>query len=149
MESVTARRRLGAPLGARDDRGGDRGDRSARNPETTPSAADEDVHLCCSACGAAITSVALRSEQAGRHEHLCANPEGVLFRIGCFAQAPGCVPFGRPTSRWTWFPDHRWQVALCARCGAHLGWRFQDGGGSSFFGLIVDRLVECGSGSAH
>ncbi len=149
MESVAPPHYVGVPLAARDNRGDGRGDRSGRQPETTPTATDEHVRLCCSACGAAITSAEVRSEQAGRHEHLCANPEGVLFRIGCFAQAPGCVPFGRPTSRWTWFPGYRWQVALCARCGVHLGWRFRDGGGSSFFGLILDLLVECGPGSAH
>lgn len=128
----------------RDDRADPRGPGTGRQSEQAPGpAAEQDRPLCCTACRGPVTAAAQRSVQAGRHEHVCANPEGILFRIGCFAQAPGCIIIGRPTSRWTWFPGFRWRVALCGRCGAHLGWHFGDGSGDGFYGLIINRLMDC------
>jgi hypothetical protein len=77
---------------------------------------------------------------SGSHEHVFRNPEGLSFRIGCFASAAGCVAVGPRSSYWTWFPGHSWQVALCAGCRTQLGWRFS--GERPFHGLILDRLVE-------
>ena len=71
------------------------------------------------------------------------NPEGTVFVIGCFAQAPGCVAIGAPMLEWTWFPGCRWQVALCRACGEHLGWRYT--GADTFHGLILERLRPCGN----
>lgn len=31
---------------------------------------------------------------------------------------------GEPESQDSWFPGYAWQIAYCARCGLHLGWRF-------------------------
>lgn len=122
-----------------------------RDPHGQPDSLQgrEERRLCCVACGAPVTTAAQYSEQAGRHEHVCSNPDGLVFRIRCFAAAPGCVMIGRPTSRWTWFPGYRWQVALCGQCGAHLGWRFRDGSGGGFFGLIVPRLMDCDARRRH
>lgn len=141
----------GAPfVRARDDRT-DNGPRirRRRQSERQPRLDDDGGRLCCSACRAPVTSTAQRSAQAGRHAHERMNPEGLVFRIGCFAAAPGCVIIGRPSSHWTWFPGFRWRVALCGRCGAHLGWHFGDGGGNGFFGLILDRLTDCDAQSGH
>ena len=142
----------GLPVRARDDRGstgkGDPGTERLRQPRRA-SEFEDRRRLCCAACRTPITEAAHRSLQAGRHEHVCSNPEGVRFRIGCFAAAPGCVMIGRPTSHWTWFAGYRWRVALCGRCGAHLGWQFRDGAGDGFFGLIVERLVECDAQAGH
>jgi hypothetical protein len=34
-------------------------------------------------------------------------------------------------------------MALCIKCGTHLGWSFGPGGtGDAFHGLILDRLAE-------
>ena len=68
------------------------------------------------------------------------NPSGVDFHVGCFEPAPGCITEGAPTLYWTWFPGCAWQLALCRACHAHLGWRFT--GEQTFWGLILDRLVE-------
>lgn len=152
--STSARERgvLPAPVGARDDRdgsskGGPDAERLSQSRRASES--EERKRLCCAACLTPITEAAHRSRQAGRHEHICSNPEGVQFRIGCFAAAPGCVMIGRPTSHWTWFAGYRWRVALCGRCGAHLGWQFRDGAGAGFFGLIVERLVDCDARPNH
>ena len=31
---------------------------------------------------------------------------------------------GLPTTDWSWFEGYSWQIAVCARCYAHLGWRY-------------------------
>ena len=97
---------------------------------------------CCIACGLIITDREHSRLVAGRHVHRCTNPAGLTFEIGCFREASGCVAVGEPSLKWTWFPGCRWQVALCRQCSLHLGWRYT--GEDAFFGLILDRLVECG-----
>ncbi len=100
--------------------------------------------LRCRACGAAITSMGQRTAVNGRHDHVFFNPHGHVFEIGCFARAPGAFPTSPPSTEFSWFPGLTWQVAACAACRVHLGWRFQDGRHSGFFGLILDRLIEEG-----
>lgn len=94
--------------------------------------------LLCAECGHMIT----RPEEAvavnGAHEHVFTNPVGLRFHIGCFRTAPGCSDVGELTLEHTWFPGHRWCIALCAQCRAHLGWRFE--GETAFYGLVLVRL---------
>ena len=96
--------------------------------------------LRCAACGHPITHDDARTEVAGSHEHTFFNPHGVLFRIGCFREAPGARLVGERTTDFTWFAGHTWQIALCGQCGQHLGWRFE-AANACFHGLIQDRLV--------
>jgi hypothetical protein len=98
--------------------------------------------LLCRACGAAITNRNASIQVEGKHEHTFFNPAGVLFEIGCFSLAPGCVVAGVPTSEFAWFRNYLWQYASCSGCGVHLGWYFASAPGSAFYGLIVNRLVE-------
>lgn len=72
--------------------------------------------------------------------HCRLNPSAFAFVFGCFREAPGCLVIGEPTSEATWFPGSLWQYAMCAGCGVHLGWAFV--GEASFFGLLLERLVE-------
>jgi hypothetical protein len=53
------------------------------------------------------------------------------------------MPVGERSSVWTWFPGYAWQIELCRRCAAHLGWSFHPdaGDGGPFYGLVVDRVV--------
>lgn len=70
------------------------------------------------------------------------NPHGLMFEVGCFRQAPGCAVIGGSSEEFTWFAGHRWQVAICARCGLHMGWLFRDiAQGSAFWGLLLPHLV--------
>ncbi len=98
--------------------------------------------LRCRACGSAITSKDQRIAVNGRHDHVFFNPHGHVFEIGCFARAPGAFSASPPSSEFSWFPGFSWQIAGCAACRAHLGWRFQGERSSGFFGLILDRLIE-------
>jgi len=101
----------------------------------------DDPTLRCASCGHAITSKSAAFEVDGAHEHVRSNPAGFTFRIGCFREAPGCAGEGVPSEDWSWFPGYAWQIALCRRCGSHLGWVFRLDP-ASFYGLIKGRLVE-------
>lgn len=97
--------------------------------------------FACARCLSAITSTGDRVEVSGAYEHTFLNPDGFVYRIGCFAHAARLLPVGPLSTYWSWFPGHSWQVELCAACGEHLGWLFRSDGGS-FHGLICTRLVE-------
>lgn len=93
----------------------------------------------CRRCGAAIAHEDDRIVVGESELHTFVNPDGAVFRLTCFALAPGCVEVGEPTKHWTWFPGHAWQVAVCRACRTHLGWRFS--GPDVFWGVIDDRIA--------
>jgi len=96
--------------------------------------------LFCASCGHPITAESETIEVQGSHQHVCTNPEQITFHIGCFAHAVGCRQVGPVTAEHSWFSRYRWQVALCRRCGVHLGWHFT-GTSDAFYGLILARLI--------
>jgi hypothetical protein len=98
--------------------------------------------LLCRFCGGPITSLRDAIDVEGRHQHTFFNPAGILFEIGCFGAAPGCLVSGPPTEEFAWFAGYRWQYSSCRSCDAHMGWFFSAGAGPCFHGLIVARLVE-------
>jgi hypothetical protein len=101
----------------------------------------EERSILCRECLAEITSLESCIEVEGTHRHTFFNPYGLLFEIGCFSAAPGVVVSGKPTEEFSWFPGFLWQHALCASCGAHLGWMYSSAN-ATFFGLILNRLLE-------
>jgi hypothetical protein len=103
--------------------------------------AKEEREITCAACGGGVTREKARVAVNGAHVHTFKNPSAIDYTIGCFDEAHGCVGVGERSTVWTWFPGFAWQVALCGRCGAHLGWAF-DGEASRFWGLILERLCE-------
>jgi hypothetical protein len=103
-------------------------------------AVKEERSLVCKACGLGITTDRERISVSGQHVHTCRNPAGYVYSFGCFRNAPGCRISGEASLEHTWFAGYRWEIAVCAACGAHLGWRFSNHDG--FYGLIVDRLME-------
>jgi hypothetical protein len=104
--------------------------------ETT---APGDDSLRCAVCDHRITDRGYRSEMGGAHEHTFVNPGGFAFRIGCFIAAPGAKHVGEASDAFTWFPGWTWQIAICGRCRAHVGWIFRCSG-EQFHGLIVTAL---------
>lgn len=97
----------------------------------------------CSACRSKVTEASARAEIDGRHRHTFFNPHGLVFDIGCFSRAAGCAPVSPPTTEFTWFPGYAWRIVVCRSCGVHLGWSYHsESGGGTFFGLILDLLVE-------
>lgn len=81
-------------------------------------------------------------EFEGEHVHTFTNPDGLVFRIGCFHKAYGAEPEGAPTLDWTWFPGYAWQAEHCSSCATHLGWKYRKSATDVFHGLILDQLVE-------
>jgi hypothetical protein len=97
--------------------------------------------IVCAACGAAITNSSQRIAINGVNEHRFVNPAGLLFHIGCFASAVGCIVIGPDSLEYPWFPGFAWRFAMCGSCAQHLGWHFRKHGHDGFFGLILNRLV--------
>lgn len=102
---------------------------------------DGEQPLRCRVCHHPITEVRQRIEVAGRHGHTKANPHGLVFQIGCFAQASGCGRKGPVVADFSWFPPFSWQVAQCHGCRNHLGWYFSARQLPSFWGLIYGELL--------
>ncbi len=96
--------------------------------------------ILCGSCRHAVTSRAASIEVNRSHEHTFYNPTGVVFRIGCFSMAKGCLTVGEPTLEFTWFPGFSWTYAHCGKCHIHLGWLFASEQEGSFFGLILNKL---------
>lgn len=97
--------------------------------------------LCCVRCLHPITDHAAYMEHAGGHHHVFTNPGGITYELVLYAQA-NCVIHGPATTEFTWFAGYAWQLALCASCHEHLGWRYRRPGSGTFYGLIRDRLCE-------
>ena len=98
--------------------------------------------LLCRQCLLTITNRSELIEVEGAYEHTFANPQGVVFQIGCFGSVKGCGHVGPATDEWSWFKGFRWQIALCGMCLTHLGWYYTSKYMNSFHGLILDRLID-------
>jgi hypothetical protein len=97
--------------------------------------------VVCKECNHTISEVSEKTTMDGMHLHTFANPHGVLFEIGLYEAADGCVLDGPFSDEFTWFPGFSWKIALCGGCLVHMGWYFGSGD-SSFFGIISDRIFE-------
>ena len=76
-----------------------------------------------------------------QHRHTFLNPEGLVFQVGCFSHADGCLIDDQPTLENTWFAGFNWSISICSNCMVHLGWFYQKDD-QNFFSLIIDRLVD-------
>lgn len=127
---------------AEGDRAGKRQPASARDRRAERAAGDDGGHrLVCARCRSVVTHASARIDIDGLHEHTQVNPHGFVWTFRCFSAAPGCVRSGGPSSEFTWFPGHTWQIEQCRRCGVHLGWVFRSPD-RTFHGLITSRIVE-------
>ncbi len=97
-------------------------------------------YILCRQCLQIITGPDQRIEMHGAHQHVFANPNGIVYEIGCFREAQGCRYSGFSTEEFSWFVGFSWRVAVCGMCLAHLGWLFSSSGGS-FQGLILNKLM--------
>jgi hypothetical protein len=114
---------------------------SKETPQPLDEQSTEVVHeIVCRQCRYGITSQTQRIQIDNAHRHTFANPEGIVFEIGCYKKVWGCGYTGPSSAEFTWFPGYQWRIAICANCLIHLGWRFSSDEGHSFHGLITDRL---------
>ncbi|MEF3695949.1 cereblon family protein [Desulfolutivibrio sp.] len=100
-----------------------------------------DPFILCAACRRRITTRDMAVARSGAHRHVFCNPAGMVFRLGLYRHAPGCLALEPPSTEFTWFPGHAWRVACCRGCGTHLGWRFSAVSDDAFFGIILDRVI--------
>ena len=94
----------------------------------------------CAGCGAAVANDRDRIPLEGAATRAFVNPAGIEFVIAGFRDAPGCAAYGETSPHWSWFPGFVWRIAVCAACGAHLGWSFTSDK-DRFYGLILERLI--------
>lgn len=113
----------------------------APESDPTPDSGFGGVRLVCRVCNTFITSHDSRIRVNGEHRHVFFNPHGLVFELGCFGAARNLRVQSSPTTEFSWFPGHAWQIVVCAGCGSHMGWYFS-GGESGFYGLILAGLVE-------
>jgi hypothetical protein len=106
--------------------------------ESKPVRRDDPV-LRCRACGRPVARHEDRIEVSGAHAHTFVNPAGIIFDVGCFDRAAGCVPVGAPSAFFSWFPGYAWRAAVCVGCLVHLGWSY--GERPDFWGLILTKLT--------
>ena len=109
--------------------------------QTTGSRAVEaDRAWRCAACGKDVASDRDRIPLEGAPARTFVNPAGIEYVIAGFRDSPGCAVQGKSSPYWSWFAGFTWQLAGCAGCAVHLGWRFSSAS-ESFYGLILDRLI--------
>jgi len=114
------------------------------NPGTDFENAAEDGKswLLCIHCRAPITSRDQEISVDNDHIHTFTNPDGLTFRIGCFASASGCLFHGETTTLHSWFAGYSWKYADCSVCRHHLGWQFANLEAAQLFSaLILNRLT--------
>ncbi len=109
--------------------------KKSRQPEDTGAASK----LRCRYCLELITDKRESIRHNGSHVHHGTNPGGYSFEYACYREAPGCSEVGPSSYEHSWFQAYSWQIAICAACGEHLGWKFS--GETRFYGLIIDKLV--------
>ena len=102
---------------------------------------DEEAWYVCKNCRNRLAHASARKVMQGSHTHTFANPSGVVFEIACFSSARGYSFLGTSSAEFSWFSGYSWRIIVCAVCVTHLGWIFSSQDGSSFFGLITDRIV--------
>ncbi|MEA1967259.1 MAG: cereblon family protein [Thermodesulfobacteriota bacterium] len=96
--------------------------------------------ILCAFCKNRISSLDEQIVVNGSHDHIFANPHGLVFEVGCYKIAHGCVNFSGLSKEFTWFPGYAWKIAGCRFCSTHLGWFFLSET-HSFWGLILDKLI--------
>ncbi len=105
-------------------------------------ATEEEKCIRCRECGNPVTHPSERISIDGSHAHAFANPNGILYEIGCFRSVIGCGFMGPATDEFSWFKGYSWKVAYCGKCLNHLGWLFISPVNDPFSGLILDRLTD-------
>ena len=111
---------------------------------TAPTDEPEEETVGAIVCRQCLHTITFATEHRiinGAHIHTFANPEGIIFEIGCYHDAIGCGYIGSASSEFTWFDGYVWRIAVCGSCLVHLGWRFSGADGHFFHGLITSRLI--------
>lgn len=101
---------------------------------------NEESWIVCRQCRQRLCRPSEGTVVNGAHRHTFANPSGIVFEIACYRNVQGCSLAGPPSTEFSWFAGHSWQIIICSGCLTHLGWRFNSNQGTQFHGFIVDRI---------
>ena len=93
----------------------------------------------CILCHQIITDQNCQISINESHNHVFANPHGLVFEIGCFTNAMGCEVNQDSSHDFSWFSGYSWSISICKKCQNHNGWFFSSLS-HSFFGLILDKI---------
>ncbi len=121
------------------EKGGDGGDAPEHRDAPGPDTEAEDA-IACATCDAVVSAERLVfSVEGGDAVGIFPNPYGQLKEIVTVKDAWGLESIGPGTTDFTWFAGYEWQVAYCASCRTHLGWRYDADGAaiSRFYGLLL------------
>ncbi len=107
--------------------------------KTADGDAEERRVLRCRACGTEVADEAdAGAIDDGPTRRTFFNPAGVVFDVLLLCAAKNLTVLGLPSTEFTWFPGHPWQIALCGGCGRQLGWAWS---GGAFYGLLWPELT--------
>lgn len=123
-----------------DSQPGSPGHQPEKQTEITPEDKPEEEWILCRQCRQRLSRPSESTIVNGAHQHTFANPSGIVFEIVCYRNVRGCRPAGSPSTDFSWFSGHAWQIVFCSRCLTHLGWHFSSNIGTHFYGLILDRI---------
>ncbi|MCD4743819.1 MAG: hypothetical protein K8R67_15255 [Desulfobacteraceae bacterium] len=100
---------------------------------------NDENNILCLYCKNLITNHYTQIKINDSHKHVFANPHGIVFEIGCYKEAVGCMVYKGASKEFSWFLSYNWRIAVCNHCSSHLGWLFTSDS-NSFFGLIIEKL---------
>ena len=106
----------------------------------TESLPGEDDVIVCAFCLQTVTHPSRQIMINQSLHHIFVNPHGMVFEIGCFTHAQGCMTASKASNEFSWFPGYSWKIAVCRYCSTHLGWIFSSQS-DFFFGLILEKLI--------
>lgn len=100
----------------------------------------EEGIIVCAFCNHHITEPSKQITVNNSFHHVFANPHGLIFEIGCFSDAKGCVASSISSCEFSWFFGFSWKIGDCNECSTHLGWIFSSES-DRFYGLILEKLI--------
>lgn len=97
---------------------------SVRQPKQTTR--DDSGKITCRLCSAELSrmSEVFTAPGSDGARQVFANPTGRVFEVLTVLRANGALALGEGTSEFTWFAGYTWRIAVCSRCGHHIGWAF-------------------------
>ena len=119
---------------------------SNENPAPAP---DEEAReraerwIRCRACDAPLARPEDAFDPPGGGDAFV-NPFGYLHEVLAVRAARNVLPAGPLVAAFSWFPGYAWQVAHCAGCAEHVGWRYwgAEADPPEFFGLRRATIAE-------
>jgi hypothetical protein len=101
----------------------------------------------CRECGSYITDSGLTTKIHGVAEHSFVNPSGMQCDFITVAACRNVYADPQLYVEHSWFAGYGWRIAVCARCGSHLGWKYdavKNLTPREFFGILIHAVQRSG-----